>query len=125
MKRHSSSSSSSLPDAKIINLQHPIVHNDCISELPDDLLRMILSKLSTEEAVMTILLSSLWMDLWKWRPHFVLDMKRILDKTPTKLWYKVSDQLASSMDKVHQFFFYSLLFFSISFQSFCTELYLI
>uniref|UniRef100_M4DDA3 Uncharacterized protein n=1 Tax=Brassica campestris TaxID=3711 RepID=M4DDA3_BRACM len=99
MKRHSSSSSSSLPDANIINLQHPIVHNDCISELPDDLLRMILSKLPTEEAVMTILLSSLWMDLWKWRPHFVLDMRRILDKTPTKLWRNVSAQLASSMEK--------------------------
>ncbi|CAN7056492.1 F-box protein At3g60790 [Brassica rapa] len=99
MKRHSSSLSSSSPDAKIRKLQHPIIDDDCISELPDDLLRMILSKLPTEEAVMTILLSSLWMDLWKWRPHFVLDMKRILDKTPTKLWDKVSAQLASSMDK--------------------------
>ncbi|KAF3575745.1 hypothetical protein DY000_02032090 [Brassica cretica] len=39
------------------------------------------------------------MDLWKWRPHFALDMKRILDKTPTELWHHVSTQLASSMDK--------------------------
>ncbi|CAN6828904.1 unnamed protein product [Brassica oleracea] len=99
MKRHSSSLSSSSPDAKIRKLHHPFIDGDCISELPDDLLRMILSKLSTEEAVMTILLSPLWMDLWKWRPHFVLDMKRILDKTPTRLWDKVSAQLASSMDK--------------------------
>ncbi|KAL0725353.1 hypothetical protein Bca4012_039952 [Brassica carinata] len=93
MKRHSS------PDAKIRKLQHPIVDDDCISKLPDDLLRKILSKLSTEEAVKTSLLSSRWMGLWKWRPHFVLDMKRILDKTSTKLWHKVSVQLASSMDK--------------------------
>ncbi|CAH8285178.1 unnamed protein product [Eruca vesicaria subsp. sativa] len=39
------------------------------------------------------------MDLWKWRPHLVLDMKRILDKTPIGLWDKVSAHLASSMDK--------------------------
>nr|VDD09292.1 unnamed protein product [Brassica oleracea] len=50
MKRQSSLSSSSSPDAKIRKLQNPIVDDDCISELPDDLLRMILSKLSTEEA---------------------------------------------------------------------------
>ncbi|CAN6828914.1 unnamed protein product [Brassica oleracea] len=50
MKRQSSLSSSSSPDEKIRKLQNPIVDDDCISELPDDLLRMILSKLSTEEA---------------------------------------------------------------------------
>ncbi|KAJ0254903.1 F-box protein [Hirschfeldia incana] len=93
MKRHSSSSSATR------KLQHSIVDDDCISKLPDDLLRMILSELSSEEAVKTILLSSRWKDLWKRRPHFVLDMKRILDKTPIKLWHKVSAQLASSMDK--------------------------
>ncbi|KAH0854282.1 hypothetical protein HID58_083959 [Brassica napus] len=91
----SSSSSSSSPR----KLQYPIDDNDWISKLPDELLQLILSKLSTEEAVRTSLLSSRWEDVWKWRSHLVLDMNKVLETTPDEDLHRVSVELARSMTK--------------------------
>ncbi|CAF2048875.1 F-box protein At3g60790-like [Brassica napus] len=82
------------------NHQYPIDDHDLISKLPDELLQMILSKLSIEEAVRTSVLSSRWVDVWKWRSHLVLDMNKVLDTTPDKDLAYVSFKLARSMTKV-------------------------
>ncbi|KAJ0246554.1 F-box protein [Hirschfeldia incana] len=79
--------------------QYPIDDHDLISKLPDELLQMILSKLSTEEAVRTSLLASRWEDVWKWRSHLVLDMNKVLDTTSYKDLRSVSFKLARSMTK--------------------------
>ena len=84
------------------NHQYPIDDHDLISKLPDELLQMILSKLSIEEAVRTSVLSSRWVDVWKWRSHLVLDMNKVLDTTPYKDLAYVSFKLARSMTKVRQ-----------------------
>ena len=94
-----SSSSTSSPR----KLQYHIDDHDWISKLPDELLQMIVSKLSTEEAVRTSLLSSRWMDVWKWRSHLVLDMRKVLETTPKERLHRASVQLARSMTKVRQF----------------------
>ncbi|WZZ82369.1 hypothetical protein YC2023_102941 [Brassica napus] len=91
-----SSSSTSSPR----KLQYHIDDHDWISKLPDELLQLILSKLSTEEAVRTSLLSSRWMDVWKWRSHLVLDMRKVLETTPKERLHRASVQLARSMTKV-------------------------
>uniref|UniRef100_A0A0D3DUP9 F-box domain-containing protein n=1 Tax=Brassica oleracea var. oleracea TaxID=109376 RepID=A0A0D3DUP9_BRAOL len=91
-----SSSSTSSPR----KLQYHIDDHDWISKLPDELLQMIVSKLSTEEAVRTSLLSSRWMDVWKWRSHLVLDMRKVLETTPKERLHRASVQLARSMTKV-------------------------
>ncbi|CAN6936198.1 unnamed protein product [Brassica oleracea] len=45
---------------------------DWISKLPDDVLLVILSRLSTEEAVRTSLVSKRWEHVWKHISHLVL-----------------------------------------------------
>ncbi|KAF2592607.1 hypothetical protein F2Q70_00044364, partial [Brassica cretica] len=52
---------------------------DWISKLPDDVLLVILSRLSTEEAVRTSLVSKRWEHVWKHISHLVLDMSRIIN----------------------------------------------
>ncbi|CAN6978689.1 unnamed protein product [Brassica rapa subsp. trilocularis] len=94
-----SSSSSSSSSSSPRKLQYPIDDNDWISKLPDELLQLILSKLSTEEAVRTSLLSSRWEDVWKWRSHLVLDMNKVLETTPDEDLHRVSVELARSMTK--------------------------
>ncbi|CAG7866092.1 unnamed protein product [Brassica rapa] len=89
------------------NHQYPIDDHDLISKLPDELLQMILSKLSIEEAVRTSVLSSRWVDVWKWRSHLVLDMNKVLDTTPDKDLAYVSFKLARSMTKILIDNFYS------------------
>ena len=64
---------------------------------------MVLSNLSTEEAVRTSVLSSRWVDVWKWRSYLVLDMNMVLDSTPKERLQQVSVQLARLMTKVRQF----------------------
>ncbi|KAJ4896296.1 F-box protein [Raphanus sativus] len=93
MTTHSSSTSSHR------KLQYHIDDHDWISKLPDELLQMILSNLSTEEAVRTSLLSSRWEDVWKWRSHLVLDMNKVLETTLDEHLHPVSVQLARSMTK--------------------------
>ncbi|KAJ4896294.1 F-box protein [Raphanus sativus] len=92
MTTRSSSSSSR-------KLQYPIDDHDSISKLPDELLQKIVSELSTEEAVRTSLLSSRWVDVWKGMSHLVLDMRKVLGKTPIKYLHNVSLWLARSMTK--------------------------
>ncbi|KAL0847118.1 hypothetical protein Bca101_020364 [Brassica carinata] len=62
-------------------LQYDIDDHDRISKLPDVLLQKIVSKLSTEEAVRTSILSSRWVDVWKCMSHLVLDTREVLDIT--------------------------------------------
>ncbi|CAA7039375.1 unnamed protein product [Microthlaspi erraticum] len=52
---------------------------DWISKLPDDVLLVILSRLSTEEAIRTSIVSKRWEHAWKQMSHLVLDMQRLID----------------------------------------------
>lgn len=52
---------------------------DWISKLPDDVLLMILSRLSTEEAIRTSVVSKRWEHVWKQMSHLVLDMQRLIN----------------------------------------------
>ncbi|KAL0796485.1 hypothetical protein Bca101_067862 [Brassica carinata] len=83
-------------------LQYHIDDHDRISKLPDVLLQMIVSKLSTEEALRTSVLSSRWVDVWKCMSHIVLDTRGVLDTTPEehKHLHRLSVRLARSMTKV-------------------------
>ncbi|ESQ27142.1 hypothetical protein EUTSA_v10019621mg [Eutrema salsugineum] len=70
---------------------------DWISKLPDDVLLMILSRLSTQEAIRTSLVSKRWEDVWKHISHLVLDMSRIINcKEPLD----GSNRVATLMTKV-------------------------
>ncbi|CAH2063322.1 unnamed protein product [Thlaspi arvense] len=87
-------------EARRKKFQYRIINNDDrISKLPDELLHDILSRLSTKEAVMTSLVSPRWVDLWRWRPHLILDMRKVLNKTHINDIHKVSIRLANSMTK--------------------------
>ncbi|KAG2304575.1 hypothetical protein Bca52824_033226 [Brassica carinata] len=83
-------------------LQYHIDDHDRISKLPDVLLQMLVSKLSTEEALRTSVLSSRWVDVWKCMSHLVLDTRGVLDTTPEehKHLHRLSVRLARSMTKV-------------------------
>ncbi|KAG2329977.1 hypothetical protein Bca52824_001157 [Brassica carinata] len=83
-------------------LQYDIDDHDRISKLPDVLLQKIVSKLSTEEAVRTSILSSRWVDVWKCMSHLVLDTREVLDITTKehKDLHRLSVLLARSMTKV-------------------------
>ncbi|CAF2048893.1 unnamed protein product [Brassica napus] len=91
------------------NHQYPIDDHDLISKLPDELLQMVLSNLSTEEAVRTSVLSSRWVDVWKWRSYLVLDMNMVLDSTPKERLQQVSVQLARLMTKVETNIWHKIL----------------
>ncbi|KAG2312615.1 hypothetical protein Bca52824_024172 [Brassica carinata] len=83
-------------------LQYHIDDHDRISKLPHVLLQMIISKLSTKEAVRTSILSSRWVDVWKCMSHLVLDTREVLDATTEehKHLYRLSVRLARSMTNV-------------------------
>ncbi|KAG2304577.1 hypothetical protein Bca52824_033228 [Brassica carinata] len=83
-------------------LQYHIDDHDRIRKLPDVLLQMIVSKLSTEEALRTSVLYSRWVDVWKCMSHLVLDTRGVLDTTPEehKHFHRLSVRLARSMTKV-------------------------
>ncbi|CAN7085897.1 unnamed protein product [Brassica oleracea var. botrytis] len=67
---------------------------DWISKLPDDVLLVILSRLSTEEAVRTSLVSKRWEHVWKHISHLVLDMSRIINfKEPIDVSNRVATLL--------------------------------
>ncbi|CAN7085883.1 unnamed protein product, partial [Brassica oleracea var. botrytis] len=70
---------------------------DWISKLPDDVLLVILSRLSTEEAVRSSIVSKRWEHVWKHISHLVLDMRRIINfKEPTD----VSNRVATLLTKI-------------------------
>ncbi|VVA99447.1 unnamed protein product [Arabis nemorensis] len=72
---------------------------DRISNLPDDVLLMILTSLSTEEAVKTCILSKRWGDVWKQLPFLNFDMKYTL-KYDVKYLANRSDYVAQLITKV-------------------------
>lgn len=81
---------------------------DHISKFPNDVLLMILTSLSTEEAVKTCVLSKRWADVWKQLPFLKFDMKYTLNYDVTCLANR-SDFVAELITKVFSF---SLIFFS-------------
>ncbi|XP_048606992.1 F-box protein At1g80960-like [Brassica napus] len=54
---------------------------DNISKLPNDVLLLILSRLSTEEAIRTSVVSKRWEHVWKQLSHLVFDIPRIINST--------------------------------------------
>lgn len=76
---------------------------DRISKLPNNLENNLL-RLSTDEAIRTSVLSARWVDLWKWRPHIALNMRKLPKPTPDSV------HLADSVIKVRYFF---LIFLSL------------
>ncbi|CAH2067948.1 unnamed protein product, partial [Thlaspi arvense] len=70
---------------------------DWISKLPNDVLLMILSRLSTEEAVRTGVVSKRWEHVWKHMSHLVLDMRRIIN---SREMLDVRHRVATLMTKV-------------------------
>ncbi|CAH2067947.1 unnamed protein product [Thlaspi arvense] len=90
MERSSSASSASCD---------PVESDDWISKLPDNVLLVILSRLSTEEAVRTGLVSKRWEHLWKHMSHLALDIRKkvIINSKDTR---DVSNQVATLMTKI-------------------------
>ncbi|XP_010429904.1 PREDICTED: F-box protein At1g80960-like [Camelina sativa] len=71
---------------------------DWISTLPDDLLLMILSRLSTEEAVRTSVVSKRWVHVWKHMSHLVFDMRKKF--TDSNITLDVSNRVVTLMTKI-------------------------
>lgn len=90
---------------------------DCISKLPDDVLLVILSRLSTEEAVRTSLVSKRWEHVWKHISHLVLNMSRIIN---SKEPIDGSNRVATLLTKVCSHIYIFFLFFSFLNQSYFT-----
>ncbi|XP_023642224.1 F-box protein At1g80960 isoform X2 [Capsella rubella] len=88
-KSSSSSSSSSFV---------PIENVDWISTLPNDLLLVILSRLSTEEAVRTSVVSKRWEHVWKHMSHIALDMRKKVTSSNNTL--DVTKRVAPLMTKI-------------------------
>ncbi|KAL1219215.1 F-box protein [Cardamine amara subsp. amara] len=92
-----SSSSPSEPSGNTV--QYPVEQAAEISHLPDHLLEKILEELSTQEAVKTSVLSTRWENLWKRRMHLCLDMRKIMETTPTEHLRSASVRFAESITK--------------------------
>ncbi|KAF3523206.1 hypothetical protein F2Q69_00049924, partial [Brassica cretica] len=87
---------------------------DWISKLPDDVLLVILSRLSTEEAVRTSLVSKRWEHVWKHISHLVLDMSRIINfKEPIDVSNRVATLLLSLFISFFSFFLFCSILKSI------------
>lgn len=86
---------------------------DWISKLPSDVLLMIISRLSTEEAVRTSLVSKRWEHLWKHMSHLVLDIRKKITNSNNTL--HVWNRVATLMTKVplSQILFFFVFFFKI------------
>ncbi|KAG7590776.1 F-box domain [Arabidopsis suecica] len=76
----------------------PVENVDWISKLPNDLLLMILSRLSTDEAVRTSVVSKRWEHVWKHMSHLVLDMRKKI--ASSKYTPEVSKRVATLMTKI-------------------------
>ncbi|VVB11529.1 unnamed protein product [Arabis nemorensis] len=76
----------------------PVENVDWISKLPDDVLLMILLRLSTEEAIRTGLVSKRWEHVWKHMSHLVLDMRKKITRSNNTL--HVSNQVATLITKI-------------------------
>ncbi|XP_020891168.1 F-box protein At1g80960-like isoform X2 [Arabidopsis lyrata subsp. lyrata] len=76
----------------------PVENVDWISKLPNDLLLMILSRLSTDEAVRTSVVSKRWEHVWKHMSHLVLDMRKKI--ASSKYTPEVSKLVATLMTKI-------------------------
>ncbi|XP_019090275.1 PREDICTED: F-box protein At1g80960-like [Camelina sativa] len=76
----------------------PVENVDWISTLPDDLLLMIVSRLSTEEAVRTSVVSKRWEHVWKHMSRLVLDMRKKC--TDSNITLDVSNRVATLMTKI-------------------------
>ncbi|XP_057788551.1 putative F-box/FBD/LRR-repeat protein At4g13965 [Salvia miltiorrhiza] len=69
---------------------------DRISELPDEIILVILSFLSLRESVTTSVLSSRWSDLWKHTPNLNLDAKLLTNR------YKKPIEIINSVLQSHK-----------------------
>ncbi|XP_078148612.1 F-box/LRR-repeat protein At4g14103-like [Carex rostrata] len=61
------------PFSKGWRMKNTKIHNDRISDLPDELLIHVLSFLKTKEAMQTCVLSQRWRNLWTFVPNLDLD----------------------------------------------------
>ncbi|XP_071924443.1 F-box/LRR-repeat protein At2g42730-like [Coffea arabica] len=97
---------------KCSNRRHPpqhhlsqVMHDDRISQLPDEILVFILSLLTLKEAAQTSVLSSRWINLWKYTPRLDFDASASLDRierNPKKLLGRESGRYVNWVNRVMQ-----------------------
>lgn len=90
---------------------HAIDSDDRISKLSNDLLLKILSKLSTEEAIRTSVLSKRWEDAWKEISIIFFDMRKVITINGIVL-PQLLDRAARLITKVLFYFFLNIISYS-------------